>query len=117
MWVEMLYSTTGHSSQKTTEKAETKGGKKYLSNKDKSRIWHLDLNHLPKHSCKNTDNNSQGNMLAPESSHPTKSNPKYPNTVEVQENGLKINFMMMKEILKEEMKDSIKENKKKTIKN
>lgn len=56
-------------------------------------------------------------MLAPESSHPTKSNPKYPNTVEVQENGLKINFMMMKEILKEEMKDSIKENKKKTIKN
>ena len=55
-------------------------------------------------------------MLPPESSHPTKANPKYLNTVEAQENGIKINFMMIIEILKEEMKNSLKETKEKTIK-
>lgn len=56
-------------------------------------------------------------MLPPESSHPTAASPKYSNTEEAQENDLKINFMIMTEILKEEMKNSLKETKEKTIKN
>lgn len=55
-------------------------------------------------------------MLPPESSHPTAASPKYSNT-EAQENDLKINFIIMTEILKEEMKNSLKETKEKTIKN
>jgi hypothetical protein len=43
------------------------------------------VNQMVKGQCKNTVNNSQGNMAPPDPSYPTKASPEYPNTSEFQE--------------------------------
>ena len=48
-------------------------------------------------------------MTAPESRDSTLARPEYPSTDEAEENGCKNNFMKMKEDLKENMGNSLKE--------
>ena len=64
---------------------------------------------MPRHQHKNTVNKSQGNMAPPEPSYPTTARPKYSNIAEAQENNLKINFMRMTKVLKEEMSRFLRE--------
>lgn len=55
---------------------------------------------MPKCQCKNTINNIQAiNMSPAEPSYHVAARPKYSNVAESQENDLKINFMVMIEIL------------------
>lgn len=48
-------------------------------------------------------------MSPPEPSHPITESPEYSNIMEEKEDNLKINFMMMIEVLKKEMSKSLKE--------
>ena len=58
---------------------------------------------MTKGQCKNTVNNSQGNMAPSETIYPITASPEYSNTAETEENDLKINHMKMIEGLKEKM--------------
>lgn len=55
-------------------------------------------------------------MSSPEPTHPTIASPKYSNRAEAQEYHFKINFMMMIEILKKEIDESIKKSRKRQSK-
>ena len=57
---------------------------------------------------KNTINNNQGNLAPPELGYPMTERPEYSNTFEWQENDLKTNFVKIIEVLKAEMKKSLK---------
>ena len=64
---------------------------------------------MPRNQGKNTINNSQGNMIPPESSYPTTGSPGYSNIAEAQDDDPKTNCMKMIEVFKEEMNKSLKE--------
>ena len=58
---------------------------------------------MPRCQCKNTINNSQGNMTPLQPSYPTMVRSEYFNTAEAQENDFGNNFMKRTDILKEKM--------------
>lgn len=67
---------------------------------------------MPRDHNKDTINNSLGNMSLQVPSYPTTTSPEYSIIAEAQENILKINFMKMIQILKEEeVNKFIKESK------
>lgn len=47
---------------------------------------------MPKHKCKNSNNNIQGNISPPEPNNPIKASPEYFNAMGAQENNLKPNL-------------------------
>lgn len=64
---------------------------------------------MPKLRWENTKNNNQGNMSPPELSYPTTASLEYSSTASAPENDLKTNYRLMKEFLKKEMKNSLKD--------
>lgn len=64
---------------------------------------------MPRGQHKNIINNSQDNMAPPEPSYSTTASSEHSDTVEAQENNLKINFMKRMEVLKEEINKLPKE--------
>ena len=58
---------------------------------------------------KNTFNNTENNMVPPEISASISARPEQPKTDEAERNDIKNNFIKMIEVLKEEMKDFLKE--------
>lgn len=71
---------------------------------------------MPKHQFKKIVSNSQGNMIPPESSHPMTARPEYSNAVKAQLKDLKNKIVKMIEVLKKEMKNSLKTIEGKTTK-
>ena len=65
----------------------------------------------------NTSNSIKTNMAPPNPSGLTTRRPEHPNPEETEENDLPYNFIKMTEILKEEMKNSLKEMDEETNKN
>ncbi|KAL6054872.1 hypothetical protein STEG23_020096 [Scotinomys teguina] len=73
---------------------------------------------MPKCQSKNTVNSSQGSVVLPEPSSPTRARSEYSNADEAPENNLENNAVEMREALKEEIfKKSFKEIEEKTNKN
>lgn len=95
-------STTNHTSQKG-QRGNRNERIKLLSNKDKPKNGHLNLQspqtQMTSHHCKNTINS-----YIVTTSYPTTASPEHYNTAEAQEKHLKTNVMKMIEIMKKEMK-------------
>ena len=81
--------------------------------KHKLHLYQLEKE-LHRQQGKSTLNNIKSSKAPLEISGATTARPEHPNTDEVEENKLKNNFMMIIEVLKEEIKNSLKEMEKKT---
>jgi hypothetical protein len=64
---------------------------------------------MVKGKCKNLTNRNQDNSPSSEPSNPTSSSPGYPNTLEMQDLGLKSYLLMLIEDIKKDFNNSLKE--------